>query len=417
MNSLEISIGTNNEKKELTLNAGTYKGEVRLNAHSGKNGSSAYEVAVENGFSGTEEEWLLSLKGEKGDKGDSGREIKASVVIGHSENGATLKTCDFIYSDGDDFCEVFASSQQLAQSIGVGRVEILEGVYKAKSTVEINVCEVVGIGRVEILPYYGEEQSGSLLHLSEGKCFLENLCIAKPGGINTVNEGDCEEVYMNRMEILGNVSAINTKVHLENSTITGALKIFNSSNSYLLNSEIGSIDSGILTKDCIITGCRIGQIPDMPESNMLRNNMIGGEIQKLSIKDSFPDIKFGRITTNTAQSKLVRTIDGKSFEIYVNEDSNMKVSLYTGGSTPAKTLTSDVFIFLSGGSGDDVVDGKVYQKTLILYMKTTLGMPSIGKWIAASGSDVHENVKIEIECPANTYRGVIKNETQEILLG
>lgn len=32
----------------------------------GKDGKSAYEVAVENGFIGTEQEWLESLKGEKG---------------------------------------------------------------------------------------------------------------------------------------------------------------------------------------------------------------------------------------------------------------------------------------------------------------------------------------------------------------
>lgn len=35
-------------------------------------GYSAYEVAVINGFSGTEEEWLASLKGEKGDRGEQG---------------------------------------------------------------------------------------------------------------------------------------------------------------------------------------------------------------------------------------------------------------------------------------------------------------------------------------------------------
>lgn len=34
-------------------------------------GYSAFEVAVINGFRGTEEEWLASLKGEKGDKGDA----------------------------------------------------------------------------------------------------------------------------------------------------------------------------------------------------------------------------------------------------------------------------------------------------------------------------------------------------------
>ena len=38
----------------------------------GKNGKSAFEIAVENGFVGTETEWLASLKGPQGDKGDPG---------------------------------------------------------------------------------------------------------------------------------------------------------------------------------------------------------------------------------------------------------------------------------------------------------------------------------------------------------
>lgn len=38
----------------------------------GIDGESAYEVAVNNGFIGTEEEWLASLKGEKGDTGERG---------------------------------------------------------------------------------------------------------------------------------------------------------------------------------------------------------------------------------------------------------------------------------------------------------------------------------------------------------
>lgn len=46
-----------------------------LKGDKGDNGASAYEVAVNNGFEGTEKEWLLSLKGkdgEKGAKGDTG---------------------------------------------------------------------------------------------------------------------------------------------------------------------------------------------------------------------------------------------------------------------------------------------------------------------------------------------------------
>lgn len=42
------------------------------NGKDGVDGASAYEIAVENGYTGTEAEWLSSLKGEKGDAGDQG---------------------------------------------------------------------------------------------------------------------------------------------------------------------------------------------------------------------------------------------------------------------------------------------------------------------------------------------------------
>ena len=40
----------------------------------GADGKSAYEIAVENGFEGTEEEWLASLKGEPGEPGADGKD-------------------------------------------------------------------------------------------------------------------------------------------------------------------------------------------------------------------------------------------------------------------------------------------------------------------------------------------------------
>ncbi|MFD1066692.1 hypothetical protein [Oceanobacillus locisalsi] len=40
----------------------------------GADGKSAYEIAVDNGFEGTEEEWLESLKGPKGDQGEPGQD-------------------------------------------------------------------------------------------------------------------------------------------------------------------------------------------------------------------------------------------------------------------------------------------------------------------------------------------------------
>lgn len=38
----------------------------------GSAGASAYDIAVENGFEGSEEEWLVSLKGETGEQGPPG---------------------------------------------------------------------------------------------------------------------------------------------------------------------------------------------------------------------------------------------------------------------------------------------------------------------------------------------------------
>lgn len=38
----------------------------------GRSGKSAYDIAVDNGFTGTEAEWLDSLKGDKGEAGEKG---------------------------------------------------------------------------------------------------------------------------------------------------------------------------------------------------------------------------------------------------------------------------------------------------------------------------------------------------------
>ena len=49
----------------------------------GPAGRSAYELAVENGYRGTEEEWLASLKGTAGDKGDDGNTPKLKIENGY----------------------------------------------------------------------------------------------------------------------------------------------------------------------------------------------------------------------------------------------------------------------------------------------------------------------------------------------
>lgn len=71
-----------------SVSADFVKGKLSFtfkNLH-GTNGKSAYDIAVENGFVGTEDEWLASLKGEKGDAGDDGSD--ASVTIANTVNAS-----------------------------------------------------------------------------------------------------------------------------------------------------------------------------------------------------------------------------------------------------------------------------------------------------------------------------------------
>lgn len=50
---------------------GTMSSPMLIPTEKGDNGKSAYEVAVENGFSGTQADWLASLKGDEGEAGFS----------------------------------------------------------------------------------------------------------------------------------------------------------------------------------------------------------------------------------------------------------------------------------------------------------------------------------------------------------
>lgn len=86
------------------------KGDTGAN---GQDGKSAYQIAVDNGFEGTETQWLASLKGDKGDNGESGADITATEIL------TKLKTVDGQNSgldadmlDGHD-TNYFATATQL----------------------------------------------------------------------------------------------------------------------------------------------------------------------------------------------------------------------------------------------------------------------------------------------------------------
>ena len=94
-------------------------------------GKSAYESAVENGFEGTEQEWIASLKGEKGDAGD-------------------ITNLAQEFGDGDDL----AISQQA-----------VTGAFASAFDVSSNVAELTQDKNISVID---QEFIGSIVHNGEG---------------------------------------------------------------------------------------------------------------------------------------------------------------------------------------------------------------------------------------------------------
>lgn len=75
----------------------------------GKDGKSAYEIACEQGFVGTEEEWILSLKGERGADGTDGvtfiPEISDRKVLSWTNNGGLENPAPVDLNPHDEWIE------------------------------------------------------------------------------------------------------------------------------------------------------------------------------------------------------------------------------------------------------------------------------------------------------------------------
>lgn len=85
----------------------------------GPKGLSAYEIAVANGFAGTEDEWLLALKGADGEDGDDGLSAYQVAV----ENGFAGSEAEWLMTIKGVPGENGKSAYEVAQSLGYSGTE------------------------------------------------------------------------------------------------------------------------------------------------------------------------------------------------------------------------------------------------------------------------------------------------------
>lgn len=144
-----VANGFSGTESEWLLSLKGADGKDGANGIDGKdreNGKSAYEIAVANGFSGTESEWLKSLKGADGKDGVDGKDGKDGVTPSLSDY---LKAEDFMaFEDSTQY--QFQTQSETILSLE-NRIIMLESQLSGTTTVTIfSACE-------NALTLYGSE--------------------------------------------------------------------------------------------------------------------------------------------------------------------------------------------------------------------------------------------------------------------
>lgn len=117
------------------------KGDTGATGAAGKDGAagkSAYQIAVASGFDGTEQAWLASLKGEKGDKGDTGAAGAKGEKGDKGDPGKDGTDVDLtLYAKKNDLAAYLPKSGGMMSGdidMQTSKKEVLIGTQKANSS-------------------------------------------------------------------------------------------------------------------------------------------------------------------------------------------------------------------------------------------------------------------------------------------
>lgn len=232
----------------------------------GARGYSAYEVAVQNGFVGTEEEWLASLKGDKGDtgnvfdnltpeqkaeiKGDAGKSAYDIAVehgfIGTEQDWVNAYLSPDGYVRNADVVDNLTSTEtQKPLSANQGR-ELKEDVDDINENLKSNIIE-----DIEYLPFYNSN-SNSVVHVlhiphqdGEG-----NIIRLKRGFANDVIAGTlANETASNFSKRKGATVVINASIFNTTTKVINGLHIHE---GVVVNDNRSSMSATILNQRNIL---------------------------------------------------------------------------------------------------------------------------------------------------------------------
>lgn len=130
-----------------------HNGNDGINGINGSNGASAYQVAIANGFVGTEAQWLVSLKGAtgltgaqgiqgiqgvKGETGDDGRGIISIIRTSGNGSAGTTDIYTITYSDATT-----STFNVYNGADGLGSGDMLKSIYDTNNSGVVDSAESV----------------------------------------------------------------------------------------------------------------------------------------------------------------------------------------------------------------------------------------------------------------------------------
>ena len=170
-----------------TINGSSVVGDGNISIPSGDDGKSAYEIAVDNGFEGSEAEWLASLKGQQGEQGNVQVDGNGNVLIVNNledgGEGAALSA-----EMGKVLDEAIYDLDERTTDLEVNGVEIFESgstlfivtddttkfIKANKSLVNFKDVEIGGSGKTVRLTITGKNLTSDIAVACSGNGFSVN---------------------------------------------------------------------------------------------------------------------------------------------------------------------------------------------------------------------------------------------------
>lgn len=180
------------DKKIASLHDGK-DGADGVDGKDGADGKSAYQIAVEAGYTGTETEWLASLKGEKGDTGEAGASGEKGEKGDRGEKGDT-GAAGKDGTNGKDGADGFSPSAKVEKTGSVVTITITD---KDGTTTE----SFTEGAAVDLTPYATKAFSSVRLGNSGGDMFTasnksDTITFGVDGGITIEIDKDRKSVII-----------------------------------------------------------------------------------------------------------------------------------------------------------------------------------------------------------------------------